>query len=143
MNYDRKFTSFGNNFNLSSYFAKLSTVLVCSSRWLAEISRVSLRLMLIKSEFTPKLLIIDAGSWYQISLSKLIWVLNVYLFLVKTFNTGTKDLVSLYIGACKTDKIGQNWVAAIYLLFICFAASILSTCTSSNCFYWLTYFFYC
>ena len=74
-----------------------------------------------------------SANWYEF--------LNVYLFLVKIFNTGTKDLVSLYIGACKTDTIGQNWVAAIYLLFMRFAASILSTCTSSNCFYWLTYFF--
>lgn len=74
-----------------------------------------------------------SANWYEF--------LNVYLILVKIFNTGTKDLVSLYIGACKTNTIGQNWVTAIYLLFMCFAASILSTCTSSNCFYWLTYFF--
>ena len=62
--------------------------------------------MLVKSESTSKLPIDNVGSSSQIS-----------EFLVQGFSMGNKNLLKLYVGVCKTDRVGPNrWgKATVYL----------------------------
>ena len=91
---------------MSSDFAKPSTVLVVSKRWLMQI--VSSKGVLVKSESTSTLTIDNIGSCSHISSANWNESLTVYLLLVKGFDTETKNLAKLYVRVYKADKIGRN-----------------------------------
>ena len=66
-----------------------------------QISIISSRGLLVKSESTSKLPIDNEGSCSQISSAKRNESLTVYSFLIKISNIGTKNLARLYVGVCK------------------------------------------
>ena len=75
-------------------------------RFLVQISMVSLREMLVKSESISKLPMKLLKSCSVISMAKLNESLTVYLLLVNRSNISTKYFASLYVGVCKDEKIG-------------------------------------
>ena len=77
-------------------------------RLLVQISIVSSKVMLVKSESISKLPMKLLESCSTISLVKLSESLTVYLLSVSGSKTGTKYFASLYVGVCKADKIGLN-----------------------------------
>ena len=79
-----------------------------SKGWLTQISIVSSRGMLVKSEPTSKLAIDNVGSCSHISSTNWNESLTVYSFLVKGFNMGTKNLARLHVRLSKADKIARN-----------------------------------
>ena len=87
-----------------------------SKSWLMQMSTVSLRGMLVKSEPLPKLPINNLGSCYRISSANSSESLTKYSFLVKRFNMGSKNLTRSYGGVCKANKIG--WVGGTSTLLV-------------------------
>ena len=77
-------------------------------RLLVQISIVSSKVMLVKSESISKLPMKLLESCSTISLVKLSESLTVYLLSVSGSKIGTKYFTSLYVGVCKADKIGLN-----------------------------------
>ena len=78
-----------------------------------QISMVSSREMLEKSESISKLLMKLLEPWSTISVSKLSKPLTVYLFVVND----SKIYASLYLDFCKGDKIGlKGWQPSTYFL---------------------------
>ena len=75
-------------------------------RLLVQISIVSSKVMLVKSESISKLPMKLLESCSTISLVKLSESLTVYLLSVSGSKIGTKYFASLYVGVCKADKIG-------------------------------------
>ena len=75
-------------------------------RLLVQISMVSSRGMLVKSESISKLPMKLLESCSTISVANLNESLTVYLLVVNGSKIGTKYLASLYVGVCKADKIG-------------------------------------
>ena len=77
-------------------------------RLLVQISIVSSKVMLVKSESISKLPMKLLESCSTISLVKLSESLTVYLLSVSGSKIGTKYFASLYVGVYKADKIGLN-----------------------------------
>ena len=77
-------------------------------RLLVQISIVSSKLMLVKSESISKLSMKLLESFSTISVVKLSESLTVYLLSVNGSKIDTKYFASLYVGVCKADKIGLN-----------------------------------
>ena len=74
-------------------------------RLLVQISIVSSKVMLVKSESISKLPMKLLESCSTISLVKLSESLTVYLLSVSGSKIGTKYFASLYVGVCKAGKI--------------------------------------
>ena len=72
-----------------------------------QISIVSSRWMLVKSESSSKLSIDNVESCPHISSANWNESLSVYWFLVKGLNMGDKNLARLYVGFC-ADQIRRN-----------------------------------
>ena len=92
----------------SSEFGKPSTVCMFGKSWWTQLTKVSSRRMLVKSESTSKLPIVNVGSCSLIFSENWKESLTMYLFIVKGFNIGTKNLQRLYVGIYKPNKIGWN-----------------------------------
>ena len=73
-----------------------------------QISMVSSREMLVKSESISRLPMKLLESCSPISVAKLNESLTVYLLVISGSKIGTKYFVSLYAGVCKADKIDQK-----------------------------------
>ena len=87
---------------LSSEFGKPSSVSMFSKSWLTQVTKVSSRGMLVKSESTS---LVNVGSCSLIFSEKWKEFLIMHSFLVKRFNMGAKNLESLYVGICKPNRI--------------------------------------
>ena len=77
-----------------------------SKSLLLQISMVSSRGMLVKSESISKITLKSLESCLTISVVKLNRSLTVYLLVVNDSKIGFKNFGSLYVGFCKADKIG-------------------------------------
>ena len=64
--------------------------------------------MLVKSESIYSLPMKLVESWSIISVAKLKESLTAYLLVINDSKIGTRYFESLYVGACKADKIGLN-----------------------------------
>ena len=64
--------------------------------------------MLVKSESIYSLPMKLVESWSIISVAKLKKSFTVYLLVINDSKIGTRYFESLYVGACKADKIGLN-----------------------------------
>ena len=93
-------------------------MLLFLERLLVQVSMVSLRGMLVKSESISKLSMKLLESCSTNSVAKLNESLAVYLSLVNDSKTGTKYFASLYVGVCKADKIGVKGSLRNGVLFV-------------------------
>ena len=75
-------------------------------KFLVQISMVSSRGMLVKSKSISKQPIKLLESCSRISVARLNEFLTMNLLVVNGSKLGTKYFASLYVGACKADKIG-------------------------------------
>ena len=86
---------------------------------LVQISMVSSRRMLVKSESISKFPMKLLESCSTISAAKLNESLTVYLLLVNDSKIGTKYFASLYVGVSKVDKYGmKGGQPSTHLLYI-------------------------
>ena len=92
--------------SLSSLFLRPWTMSLFLKRLLVQISMVSSRVMLVKSQSISKLPMKFLESCSTISALKLKEFLTVYLLVVNDSKIGTKYFASLYVGVYKADKLG-------------------------------------